>query len=247
MFLSIHKNQTALTFDSITFSSTQTWDSELLSYLPKNINNQEKVERTSYYLKNIELPYPPRNSSIITMDELVDLHKLSNKRTKEIQNAIENELHFKNLTFDSFIVGNTEKEATQKIIYEARNQLNPVITSFKKHFDRVRPSYLDTSLTTTIEVPKHPSYPSGHATESYVYALILSELDPVHEADYIRDALKIAKNREIAGVHYKSDSRAGRELATQFFYIFIEDQYVKKLFELARAEWNLSLQHTIFP
>ena len=87
----------------------------------------------------------------------------------------------------------------------------------KKHFDRVRPSFLDEQITPCIPVPGHPAYPSGHATEAFSVALVLGHVEPVHAQAYLRVASTIAHNREIAGVHYRSDTLAGQRLATALF------------------------------
>lgn len=63
--------------------------------------------------------------------------------------------------------------------------------------------------------PAHPAYPSGHATQAYAVAYLYVHMFP--DADWheliLSTARRVAKNREIAGLHYASDTEAGRELA----------------------------------
>jgi membrane-associated phospholipid phosphatase len=72
-----------------------------------------------------------------------------------------------------------------------------------------------------IQVPGHASYPSGHATQAHLIAkcvqLVLPAADAMTApltADLDALAARIARNREIAGLHYPTDSAAGLVLAT---------------------------------
>jgi acid phosphatase (class A) len=92
------------------------------------------------------------------------------------------------------------------------------ILYFKHKFSRTRPYQIDNSLTTVIDGPPHASYPSGHATQGYLFSSILSELieedDPrVLQLNELGKSMGI--RREIAGVHYPSDTKAGVDLAIQ--------------------------------
>ena len=90
-----------------------------------------------------------------------------------------------------------------------------VVFYFKDHFNRARPYHYYPEIEATIDPPEHPSYPSGHAAQAYSLALALAEAFPNRRADLEKVAYKIATNREIGGVHYKSDSEAGKMLAMQ--------------------------------
>jgi membrane-associated phospholipid phosphatase len=76
---------------------------------------------------------------------------------------------------------------------------------------------LSAQVQPLITTPGHGSLPSGHATQAYAVAHVLSALrgfaagSPRHE-QLQRLAARIATNRVIAGVHYPVDSLAGRLL-----------------------------------
>ncbi len=53
---------------------------------------------------------------------------------------------------------------------------------FKNAFKRTRPSFLESRLVPIIDVPTHPSYPSSHATQSYLVALALIKV--IERRDY---------------------------------------------------------------
>ena len=95
---------------------------------------------------------------------------------------------------------------------------------FKETFDRPRPSYEVPALLPPIPVPGHSAFPSGHATQAhlmvecidYVYSLAseVSNPDRVTVGKVLRAlARRVARNREIAGLHYPTDSEGGRLLA----------------------------------
>lgn len=104
---------------------------------------------------------------------------------------------------------------------------------YKAYFNRVRPSVLCPSLMPPVDVPGHAAFPSGHATQAYLTAFCLKDVLPeeaVHSykqgkavlapgglptGPLFRLAERIARNREVLGLHYPSDSRAGRTLAAK--------------------------------
>ena len=52
-------------------------------------------------------------------------------------------------------------------------------------------------------------------------------------------AQRISENREIAGVHFRSDTQAGQQLAKDTFHGFLKEMpEVKDLLTQARAEWS---------
>ncbi len=215
------------------FSSTQVWDPAIRSYL-----ETESFLVTSTY----ELPPPPTNISLTTARELMELHSLAAHRTEEQIATINAEIMTNLMVFNGVPYGELVDEATRPETYRlmkvVHEDLRRHLIRAKDAFDRVRPSFLDTELTTAITVPGHPAYPSGHATETYLYALIFGVLDPVHRDAYIADAYRIARNREIAGVHYPSDSAAGRALAAWYFDELEKSPWYQEQLERASVEWE---------
>jgi membrane-associated phospholipid phosphatase len=116
------------------------------------------------------------------------------------------------------------------------------VQHFKRLDDRRRPSQLCPALRPPIEVPGHAAYPSGHATQSFLIARCLAAAvagGPSALASEALDALanRIARNREIAGVHYPSDTAAGRDLAAQLFAALDGVATFKAQLAAATAEW----------
>ena len=76
------------------------------------------------------------------------------------------------------------------------------IEDFKRH-------KLDTANT--------PSYPSGHALQGRLIALMLSEKDPYNENQYMEISKNISESRIMARVHFPSDKVYGEKLADELF------------------------------
>src|SRR5262249_44046104 len=108
----------------------------------------------------------------------------------------------------------TSHPRTCRLLYIASLTGLFVVMYFKNMYQRPRPSLLCPGLLPPIQVPGHASYPSGHSTQAHLIAecvkLVLpSSVKPALSYDLDQLAQRIARNREIAGLHYKSDSDAG--------------------------------------
>jgi hypothetical protein len=113
-----------------------------------------------------------------------------------------------------------------------------------KYLPRPRPSQVCPALLPPVPVPGHPSYPSGHATEAHLVEFVLNEVfsksDP-KKNDLEALAARIARNREIAGLHYPSDSKAGKQLAKDIHALLQASKlcplYAKAITD-AQSEWK---------
>ena len=85
-----------------------------------------------------------------------------------------------------------------------------------------RPHEFSPQVQPIILTPAHGTLPSGHSTEAFTSALVLSTLlhesgskhykDPSWGKQLMRQAARIAINRTVAGVHFPVDSAAGAVL-----------------------------------
>jgi acid phosphatase (class A) len=57
---------------------------------------------------------------------------------------------------------------------------------------------------------KPDSYPSGHASIGWAWALTLAEVAPERAGAVLARGLAFGQSRVICGVHYRSDMEAGR-------------------------------------
>jgi membrane-associated phospholipid phosphatase len=133
---------------------------------------------------------------------------------------------------------------------------------YKGLYHRPRATMLRPALMPPIAVPGHASFPSGHSTQAHLMALCLEEVltgtpllptpsSPPHTSPIMISmtvlADRIARNREIAGMHYPSDSVAGAKLANGILPLLqatppgvTAPTWYQKAVIAARAEWNAS-------
>ena len=124
------------------------------------------------------------------------------------------------------------KPATHPASYLVFNMANLVATLVAMHFkgvhNRPRPSHVCPALLPPLEVPGHASFPSGHATQAHLFARCAKDMLPVGQQTgmgIVLNALaaRIARNREIAGLHYKSDTLAGEYLAGEIHKVLSDE------------------------
>lgn len=184
------------------FSSTQQW----FNYA-ENVLRREPyaLEMTDQELSVISPP--PKNNSSEVEEEVRQLILLQSHRTPQDVIQIVEEFSFCGWNMAGYRLGSVPEQDDEiiKFLYDA----SKIGFKLKKKFDRVRPSYLNAEIEPAIDVPQHASYPSNHSLESHFLALILADLYPSKKAELLNSADRIAKNREIAGVHYASDSEVG--------------------------------------
>lgn len=240
MLLPRHDRQAADTnkpdIDSLKFSNTMQWAPELQGLAGK---------QTLYIMdwqEKISLPNPPTNSSPKTAHELELLLSYKSERTEAKIQQIKDEADFHTTQFDGRLITDYFDEKkfpnTAEFLKESFNDLNIIIMSQKQHFDRVRPSVLEPGLDPVLEVPGHPAYPSGHSTQAHFLAYALGELMPNRKQVLIDEAYQIARNREVAGLHYPSDTEAGKLLARQFLDLALRDPNLGPLLTKAKQEWK---------
>ena len=126
---------------------------------------------------------------------------------------------------------------------------------YKGRYDRPRPSQLCPALLPPIPMPGHASWPSGHATQAWLKARciehVLQGLPPgtltpgdleAVSSNLRTLALRVARNREIAGLHYPTDSAAGCKLADTIVCFLINmvapTSWFRKAVIAAEGEWS---------
>ena len=122
-----------------------------------------------------------------------------------------------------------------------------IAMTLKRLHQRPRPSQLSPALMPPIPVPGHASYPSGHATQAYLLSHLMAQVMPAVVTTALgpaappppptvlpnglagpaaatllhRLAERVARNREVMGLHYRSDSIAGQNVAADILPLLL--------------------------
>lgn len=78
-----------------------------------------------------------------------------------------------------------------------------------------RPKIINPDIFQHVPLPKHPSYPSGHSTISYMSAVILSNFFPHEKKHWFRLAEEAGQSRIWGGIHFPIDHEGGKILGMQ--------------------------------
>lgn len=109
-------------------------------------------------------------------------------------------------------------ENTELLISSVLQLAERVGYVYKRRFLRARPSQAAPELRPFIGDPPHEAYPSNHAFQMFSIAEVMTRMLPENPAtsELFYVAQRVGENREYAGVHYASDTEAGRQLAKYF-------------------------------
>jgi acid phosphatase (class A) len=223
----------AETRDEVRFTG---WGARELSWLA----------RPSHFLAREELlalpvAPPPRNSDASTQAELAELLRLQAARTAAQRRDIEAHRDFAGLCGAFFAIaqrGATSLPATVRLLEHVDADLTVAVFNAKRRFERARPSQLEPRLHPSIAVPRHAAYPSGHALQGYLVARVMALLLPAESDAFLSLGEQVGREREIAGLHFPSDSAASRGLGAIIFARLEANARFREELEEARREWR---------
>lgn len=121
-----------------------------------------------------------------------------------------------NLTAANYIDahGLDERAATHTFAMTGVAMMDALIGCWdaKYYYWVLRPSQADPTITLTFGLPNHPSYPSGHSCASAAAATVLAQLFPSRAAEVAGWVTDAGLSRMYAGIHYRFDITAGKNL-----------------------------------
>lgn len=103
------------------------------------------------------------------------------------------------------------------ILKRVQGETDGAAADVKDMFRRPRPFLKDPALDPCLGRVGGLAYPSGHATISRLFALLLADLVPSRKKEFFARADEAALDRVIGGVHHPSDIEAGKELAARLY------------------------------
>ena len=116
----------------------------------------------------------------------------------------------------------------------------------KKHYNRERPyAYFNVSTCTPDEENtknQFVSYPSGHTTIGWTYALVLAELRPDRQSEILKRGIEFGQSRVICNMHWQSDVDAGRLMGAAQYARLQADPVFKTDMQKAKLEVQSLIQ-----
>ena len=222
----------AESLDDVRFTG---WGREAVTYLdlpPYYLSRDE--------LRALPLSPPPLNSSPATRAELDALVRLEASRSAAETESIQRHLDYVPICMH-FVNGDGRNFAamprTRALLEHIQLDIRWAVFQAKNRFCRPRPDRLDSRIHPCIPVPPHPAYPSSHAALGCLLGRVVSVLAREGNDSLVALGFLMGREREVAGVHYPSDSVAGRALAEAVFLRFESSAtYVSEL-QAAKTEW----------
>ncbi|TNC15166.1 phosphatase PAP2 family protein [Methylobacterium terricola] len=168
-----------------------------------------------------------RTAQEIEIDALLAMAR--DERAPAMGEILAQDVEFVTAFMEALSVNPGSHPRTYRVLHVASLVGSFAALRFKEAYDRPRPSFLCPALLPPLPVPGHSSFPSGHATQAWLMARCIAftvrlsglpqaERRPVDETVKAL-ARRVARNREIAGLHYRSDSVAGRRVADAAFAV----------------------------
>jgi len=101
-----------------------------------------------------------------------------------------------------------------RLLERSRIDASAATKAAKNHYQRPRPFMVNNAPTCTPDdeegLRKSGSYPSGHTSIGWAWALILSEIDPDHATALIERGRNYGHSRLVCNVHWYSDVQQGQ-------------------------------------
>ena len=142
--------------------------------------------------------------------------------------------------------GRTLSETTTPELYKMFQSMSSLgdgaTRSCKNYYKRPRP-YQQLNEATAYPPAENlkrnvGSYPSGHASASWLYALVLSELNPNAEEALLARAYKYGQGRVVTGYVWQSDVEGGRLVGSAVYARLHNSEEFMTQFERVKQELN---------
>lgn len=165
----------------------------------------------------------PKNNSATTKKELNQLIKLTSVATSDdvtFARYVNEQNNLPTLFLD--LLNSKEYEESREEYFRIDDQTDTILNFLKDTINRPRPY----QLAKTYNIPLYPlirtdamtaAYPSGHALTGFVMSEYYARKYP-KIAKQMRDlGAKIARSREVVGIHYPSDTKISRYICDVMF------------------------------
>lgn len=200
------------------------------------------IPRTTYYIsadqqKFPDFPAPPEAGSKEDKADLLAVRDLQRARTKLDCARANAGAHagFEEFFGDISPFPRPLPEEAAVIFRRVKTETDGAAADVKELFKRPRPFLRDKKLKPCLGRIGGLAYPSGHATISRLFALMLADLEPADKDAFMDRADAAALDRVIGGVHGPADIEAGKLLADKLYNAFKKSPAFRADMETLRA------------
>lgn len=191
-----------------------------ITYGNPNIIQLDLLTQTNYLdslFEELSTYTYPLNSSEATKEELneiVDCLKALEGKDDHIQRYKSYDVHLSRYFKQGLIKGGEDEEKVTKLVTDIVQDILPLLTKLKFHFQRPRPYQLAEYYKLKL-FPYHsfsadsPSFPSGHAYQGRILTEVIGNLYPKSYAFMQKAFNDISYSRLYMGLHYQSDIDVG--------------------------------------
>ena len=159
--------------------------------------------------------HPPKNESGETEEEIQKLDSIL-VDSDFVDSADDVDNHFEKF------LDSKDLEYPREEIKKYMSGVRAIILQLKYHYNRPRPGQVADAKgmnfdRESLKSASTPSYPSGHATQGRFISKLLSDMYPEYEDQLMKIGDDIAYSRNMAKVHYPSDSNFGKKLGDELY------------------------------
>ena len=158
---------------------------------------------------------PPGDRSITTYSEIQQIKNIKAdekfiKEKDDIFNVFKKVANQHNISYPSEMVNKLMDDSAV------------VIMQLKNYFNRPRPQELAKEFNIDLKIvelesAKTPSYPSGHSAQGVLIGKFLADEYPIAADKFLKESKNISFSRNMAKVHYRSDSDFGERLGEALY------------------------------
>lgn len=137
---------------------------------------------------------------------------------------------------------------TYALLTKVFNDFGSATAAAKQHYMRTRPFVYFKDLGPTCApqdeavLSQNGSYPSGHTSIGYGFALVLAQAAPEKQNEILKRGYEFGQSRVVCGAHWQSDVDAGRLVAAAVFARLQNNKEYLKLVKQSAEEIRKALK-----
>ncbi|HWA86643.1 MAG TPA: phosphatase PAP2 family protein [Opitutus sp.] len=185
------------------------------------------------------LPAPPAEGSLAGRADLETVLRVQEARTPEQvawAQFIEHDDLFKNSRVLGAWFTRENLPFTAKFFHAIDEDGGAAVHGIKEIHPRRRPPFADARVHPCVELERTHSYPSGHASQAWMWAVLLGEIFPEKRTELYERARAVMWGRVIGGVHYPTDTVGGEIAGRTIAEKMLTNPAVRAAIARCRAE-----------